>query len=255
MGEEGIFTHRFKDYVESLLLERRLRGVPGKTVYKPTYFEKPSPLLMSNENLFCIRLVGKIETLLNAIQMINDTENTRLIDCYIRFKSSPYLTCILSSKNKDSIWALTDKLVSLNDLLYIDVLKAAEPSSHGYIVNPWLFPIEIGRETMSLIPLKTLCRIDSDYAGAIIDSLVDLIKNRLGMNVKDRDLLIDTITVLGLGKVIRKWYDKGTQFVEITCGCPSDTYCEFIRVLLEKLSGIKYRILHKGSVCLLSSSI
>ncbi|NPA98000.1 MAG: hypothetical protein GXO43_01340 [Crenarchaeota archaeon] len=254
MGEEGLFTHRFKDYVESLLLERRLRGVPGKTISKPTYFEKPSPIIKSNESLFCVRLVGKTETLLNAIQLIKDAENIKLIECYMNFRPSPYLTCILSSKSRDSIWSLTDRLVLLNDLMYVDVLKAFEPSDKGYVVNPWLFPVEIGRETMSLIPLKTLCTLDEKTSRTIIETITDLIKKRLGVNIKDRDLLVETISVLGLGRIVRKWYDKGTQFIEITCGHPSEAYCEFIKRLLENLSGLKYKILHKGSVCLLSSS-
>ena len=240
LSSDRIQINVLKEYIESRLIEQKIFGRPrhGTIV---SYVEKPSPIISGKNYLFGLLVVGSLSSILEALSIINNDKEIELLRASIYpidlDRRNAKLIVFLASQDKRKIWELTDKLVSVNEIPIVEIIKT--PKRNKPIIDVWSYPPVVGEEVLSSIPNKLLNRIldkidEKELGKTLGEYFVKVLKNS-----NDLFTCLDLIEVLGYGLVRNIRKEKKETIAEIRSLSKLDEkYCAFLSSIIGKILNV-----------------
>ncbi len=230
-----------KEYIESRLIEQRIFGRPRHATIV-SYVEKPSPIICGRNYLFGLLVVGSFNSILEALSIINNDKEVEVLRASIYPIDSEQrnvkLIVFLSSQDKRKIWELTDRLVSINEIPIVEIIKT--PRKNKPIIDVWSYPPVIGEEALFSIPSKLLNHILGKTNERELGKSLGKYFARVLKNNNDLFTCLDLIEALGYGLVRNIRKEKKEIIAEIkSLDEVDEKYCMFISSFVEEFLNVK----------------
>lgn len=257
MSSDRIQINVLKEYIKSRLIEQKIFGRPRHTTIV-SYVEKPSPMISRKEYLFGLLVVGSFNSILEALSIMSDDKENELIRASIYpidlDRRNAKLIVFLTSQDRRKIWELTDKLVSINEIPIVEIIKT--PDKNKPVIDVWNYPPVVSEDVLSLIPNKLLYHILDKIDEKELGKTLGKYFAKVLSTSNDLFTCLDLIEAFGYGLVRNIKKEKNETIIEIRSlsKTSDERYCTFLSSIIREILNVNTSFSVENDKCVIRIS-